>query len=122
MRISLRSPRFIHFGMSGVIETGDDSEEEDPDSLQEKLRSQVERKEKRNNAREQINKDLCKFNCAICFTKSETLKNNPLCILPCGHTYHASCIVQMLVTTKERHRCPLCRHEIKTTPEIEFIS
>lgn len=126
MRMSIRTPRFIFFGMSGTIYNGeeiDSSEEtESSESLQEKLKAQMDRKEDRDKSRNKINKDLSKYNCAICFDKTTTLKNNPLCILACGHIYHTSCVIQMLLKDQHVHRCPLCRHKVDSPNEIEFIT
>lgn len=119
----MRSPRFIYFGMSSTVETGSDQEvEQNAETLQDKIIEENNRKDRRKDTRDRIRNDLSKFNCAICFTKTETLHDNPLCILPCGHAYHASCTVQLLLKIPEEHKCPLCRHKIENDREIEFVS
>lgn len=49
--------------------------------------------------------------CPICLEKIG--KNNVITTV-CGHTFHASCIIQNLHVSKT---CPLCRHIIDPSPK-----
>lgn len=52
--------------------------------------------------------------CAICL---ETLKRNQrLCGLPCGHSYHESCILPWLF--RDNHVCPTCRWPSNKKKEV----
>ena len=45
-------------------------------------------------------------NCVICMS---TIENGDCVMLECGHIFHATCIVQWYLDT--RNGCPLCRAE-----------
>jgi len=122
MRISLHYP--IHLFLRNIVGTRVElvEEKDDNDTLQDRLRAQVERKKRRDITKSRIDKNLGHFQCAICLMKQETLKNNPLCVLPCGHAYHMSCVVQLILTSQVSHKCPLCRFKIENGNEIEYIT
>lgn len=119
MRMSIRVPTFIVFRGTTPLE---EEEVVDNSTLQQKLKEKCDRAEKRTKARERIENDLSKFTCAICIEKSSCLKNNPLCILACGHVFHVSCTMQLVLKGPEERRCPLCRFKIDDEKEMEYIS
>lgn len=73
-----------------------------------------------------MNEEYCKKNekgeleypsCTVCLT--EINQNDDTVIVPCGHMFHDSCIMQWL----EMHNtCPVCRYELPTeNPDYERI-
>lgn len=50
--------------------------------------------------------------CAICM---ELIKDKDRTILKCGHEFHASCMIENVVSSN--NTCPLCREEVGKKPE-----
>lgn len=51
-------------------------------------------------------------NCPICL---DTLKTRDLTTLPCGHTFHAKCIMTNVL--QNRSHCPMCRQPFSQPAE-----
>ena len=52
---------------------------------------------------------MCNENCAICFESLSVQEGNFLS-LKCKHSFHFSCIFQLMATNKEYNdKCPMCR-------------
>lgn len=54
--------------------------------------------------------------CSICF--SEYTQENPKVYLPCGHSFHSTCIIH---TFRNRNRCPFGCPEVSISPESSII-
>jgi len=57
--------------------------------------------------------------CPICL--DEYAAGDRLCVLPCGHAYHVTCVRQAAHAELEEHqrwpRCPECRNDLNRIPD-----
>lgn len=51
--------------------------------------------------------------CCVCFVEYE--EGGHACRLPCGHTFHRSCVSEWL---RKNCSCPVCRYEIRTDDQL----
>ena len=68
--------------------------------------------------REQGKPSTSKATCAVCLQvmsntqkSHRTSKPHAVSLVPCGHTYHTSCVLRWL---SSRRSCPVCRAEVKS--------
>jgi len=61
---------------------------------------------------EQFSKETCEVSCAVCLSDFE--ENEMLRRLPCGHSFHSSCVDKWL---KQNKRCPLCVQDVEVLSE-----
>merc|ERR1712217_495851 len=49
--------------------------------------------------------------CSICLTTS-----SGACVLPCGHSFHRSCIAKWFESVHSTSVCPICRQKLPNAP------
>jgi hypothetical protein len=64
--------------------------------------------------------DEDEMGCPICL-ESITPKCQARCKLPCGHIFHAKCMMEVRTCNSCAHKCPMCRADLPEKPDDLFF-
>lgn len=55
--------------------------------------------------------------CSVCIEALDEKKGNIDTVIPCGHSFHSTCLGRWLL--KEKDTCPLCRGPVRSMTRLE---